>query len=343
MGNLPTKRGTQNNRPRTTNTESTSNQILDESIQRKIDPLAIFDISDYSKEEIVTFLEGPEFKRKYKQLMIQNHPDRGGSVLKSSIINFAYEKLLQAKETMLLFSSQREKDANELRNESVTHEQSQRSTKEIKSTIQDLMSSNPDEFQKRFNEAFEVTKMNDYMDDGVEVNERTRSTKRGAISIQRDPTLTGKNINEVFERKAKVNQALVVRDSLHPEGVSSLKQSVYEYGKTEENDFGRFTKGAADYRIAYAGERLIDPTKAVPQGKKLSGTVTMSESKKIRERQNIHPEMTQSERDAWATEEEKAERLEEERKAILVERDYEQKKRQNIFMERILTLKSNIN
>jgi hypothetical protein len=124
--------------------------------------------------------------------------------------------------------------------------------------------------------------MTDYMDDGVDVEERTKSTKRGMISITRDPNVNENTINEVFEKKAKVNQALVVRQPRQPEGVSSLRQSVYEYGKKEEDDFSRFTKGAADYRIAYAGERLVDPSTAVPEGKQLSGKVSLTEAKRIR-------------------------------------------------------------
>lgn len=85
MGNLPAKRGL-NQTPSTV-------PILDDSIKKKIDPFSIFDIADYSKEDIVLFLESPEFKKKYRTLMLRNHPDRGGSVLKCSIIQYAYEKL----------------------------------------------------------------------------------------------------------------------------------------------------------------------------------------------------------------------------------------------------------
>ena len=169
--------------------------------------------------------------------------------------------------------------------------------------------------------------MSDYMDDGVEVEERTKSTKRGTISITRDPNLNESNINEVFEKKASVNQALVVSQSRQPEGVSSLRQSVYEYGKKEENDFSRYTKGAADYRIAYAGERLVDPSTSVPDGKRLTGKVTLTEAKRIRSLQNTKPEMSETEMEEWANEKEAEELREEERKANLVERDYQDKQR----------------
>lgn len=225
---------------------------------------------------------------------------------------------------MLLFANQREKTANELRDESQASEE-QRSPAELKKVVQTLMKSSPGDFQKKFNEAFELTKIGDYMDDGVEVNERTQSTKRSNIAIAKDPTMNENNLNDIFNRKAKVNKALVVRESKHPIGVSSLKQSVYEYGKKEEHDFGRFTRGASDYRIAYAGERLIDPTE--PIDKPITGTVSLEAAKQQRSLQNINPEMTEEERESWAEELEAKERMEEERKANLVQRDYEANKR----------------
>jgi len=63
----------------------------------------------------------------------------------------------------------------------------------------------------------------------------------------------------------------------------------------------------------------------------------MSMAKKARESQNLKPEMTQAEREIWAMEQEASERHEEERMANIVERDYESQKRQNIFIERMLT------
>lgn len=342
MGNLPSKKGETRNE--SVNHSRSLGPDLDESIQKKVDPLAIFGIKELTKQEIVEFLESPAFKKKYQSLMIQHHPDRGGSVLKSSIINFAYEKLCHAKDTILLFSSQREKTGNEIREESRSSKQEHSvHSKEIQEKMKALMKGDKGEFQKKFNEAFERTKMSDYMDDGVEVEERTKSTKRGTISISRDPQLNESNMNDVFEKKATVNQALVVRSQRQPEGVSSLRQSVYEYGKKEENDFSRFTKGAADYRIAYAGERLVDLSNSVPEGKNLTGKVSLTEAKRIRSLQNTKPEMSESEMEEWAKEKEEEELYEEERKANLVERDYEAKQRQNIFIERMLTLNPNLN
>jgi len=63
--------------------------------------------------------------------------------------------------------------------------------------MQEMMRANPGDFQKKFNEAFVLTKINDYTDDGVQVDdsERTKSTKRQMISVRRDPTVTASNMN----------------------------------------------------------------------------------------------------------------------------------------------------
>lgn len=342
MGNLPSKRqnGQQQQKHVKTSLPDNPTNAIPESLKTKINPLNIFGIDSLSKTEVIQFLDSPQFIRKYHQLMRQHHPDRGGTALHCSIINYSYEKLKQAKETFIMFSNQREKTGQELRDEakqsSVMNKQNE---KVMAQKMQEMMRANPGDFQKKFNEAFVLTKINDYTDDGVQVDddERTKSTKRQVISVRRDPTVTASNMNQRFEQTATVNTALIVKENKQPQGVSSLKHAVYEYGKKEEDDFGRYTTGGADYRIAYAGERLIDPSTATPKDKQLTGKVTMSMAKKARESQNLKPEMTQAEREIWAMEQEASERHEEERMANIVERDYESQKRQNIFIERMLT------
>jgi hypothetical protein len=156
-----------------------------------------------------------------------------------------------------------------------------------------MKESNPGDFHKKFNEAFTLAKMSDYTDDGYEAGERTKNTERAPVSVKRTPGVNGSNLNEMFEANTKVNTALIVHENKQPEGISSLKHAVYEYGKKKETDFGRMTKGAADYGIAYAGERLVDIVSATPKDKQLTGKVNMDMAKKMRSAQNINPEMTE--------------------------------------------------
>ena len=323
-----------------------------EQIKDKIDPLAIFGLKDKSRQEVIDFLSGPRFTETYRALMRQHHPDRGGSVLKSSIVNYAYNKLNEARQNILQYAHHVERDVNELRqgfhSQSQSSQPSQQQTakrdeKEVQAAVHKMMKASPDQFQKQFNEAFTLSKLHDYTDDGYELDdkERTSSTKRANIQVKRQAGVNSSNINEAFERTAKVNTALIVRDNRQPEGISSLKYAVYEYGKKKEDDFGRMTGGASDYRIAFGGERLVDPNSAAPKDKVMTGKVTMDMAKQARSVQNIDPEMTPEERERWAEEQEEREQMEEERKANIVEMDYQMNQRSNIFIERMLTFAQN--
>jgi len=203
------------------------------------------------------------------------------------------------------------------------------------------MKLDPGDFSKKFNEAFEMSKLRDYTDDGYDGGTRTQSTSRDPISVKKIDGITGSNMNEMFEQSTKVNTALVVHEKKQPEGISSLKHSVYEYGKKKEQDFGKMTKGAADYSIAFAGERLVDFEAARPRDKDLTAKATMDMAKRARETQNVRPEMTEEERELWAEEQERQETEELERKAHMTETEYKAKQRQNIFIERMLTFARN--
>ena len=92
MGNLPAKRNIIHPKESTKLPDSPTNGIP-ESIKSKINPLNIFGIESLSKTEVIQFLDSPQFTKKYHQLIRQHHPDRGGSPLHCSIINYSYEKL----------------------------------------------------------------------------------------------------------------------------------------------------------------------------------------------------------------------------------------------------------
>lgn len=185
-----------------------------------------------------------------------------------------------------------------------------------------MMKSDPVDFSKKFNEAFEMAKMKDYTDDGYDAGSRTQTTKRAPVSVKQISGITGSNMNEMFASHTKVNTALTVHERKQPEGISSLKHAVYEYGKKKETDFGRMTRGAADYGIAFAGERLVDFEAARPKDKDLTAKVSMDAAKRARETQNLDHRMTEEERELWADEEERLEAEELERKAHMTEMEY---------------------
>lgn len=333
MGNIPNKRASSKIH---ISPEDQLNEVKD-----RIEPLAVFGVKGKSREEIIDFLSGPRFLETYRALMRKHHPDRGGSALKSSIINYAYQKLNEARQNILQFTQHTERNSDELKKDFQSSSQAQtpkHDEKQVKLAVEKLMQASPDKFQKQFNEAFSLSKIGDYTDDGYEIDERTSSTKRQLIQVKRKEGVHSGNINESFEKTAKVNTALIVKDKKQPEGVSSLKYAVYEYGKKKEDDFGRMTNGAgSDYRIAFGGERLIDPNSSAPKDKVMTGKVSVDMAKQIRSNQNLDPEMTPEEREAWAEEQEEQERLEQQRKANIVEMDYQMNKRSNIFIERMLT------
>lgn len=327
MGNAPAKRG-----------GTTTIEV--NSIKDKIQPLAVFCLDDLNREELMEFMSHPNLlMRRYKELLRKHHPDHGGSQMKCAIINYCYETLHEAQQNMRLHVEERrpERTDEELRSE--YKEQKKYDEKEVKKAVQSLMKS--EDFSKKFNEAFELAKMKDYTDDGYDEGPRTTSTKREPIAVKRINGINSSNINELFESNTKVNQQLIVREKKEPEGICSLKHAVYEYGKKKESDFGRMTQGAADYGIAFAGERLIDFESARPKDKDLHSKVTLDAAKRARETQNLDHTMTEEERDIWAEEEERKEREELERKAHMTEMDYEAGKRQNIFIERMLNFTPN--
>lgn len=334
MGNLPTKRG--ETVSHSVSIEDSTDEMLDQ-IRDKINPLAVFGLQDQSKQDTIQFLQSNELVKQYRILLRQHHPDKGGSALKCSIINYSYQKLKEAQENLLQHTNDRPRDANELKEAVQSEMISEDTQKELQKSVQKLMKTNPKEFQKKFNEAFELSRMKDYTDDGYDIGERTKHTKRDLIAVKRLDGVTASNLNSAFESKTTVNTALVVKEDCDPEGISSLKHAVYEYGKTKETDFGRLTNGATDYGIAYAGERLVDFETARPKDKDLTGKVSMDTAKKSRALQNMSHQMTETERERWASHQEALQRDEEERLANIVERDYVESKRQSIFMERMLT------
>ena len=117
MGNLPAKRGEQSSQQSPLQTPPSSTQLSD-SIKDKIDPLSIFGLKEYTKQETLAFLTSPAFIQRYHSLMRQYHPDRGGSTTHCSMIQYSFETLKHARDNYISFADDREKDGNELRNES---------------------------------------------------------------------------------------------------------------------------------------------------------------------------------------------------------------------------------
>lgn len=320
-----------------------------DSLKDKIKPLSVFHLDQLSREEVIHFLSHPNLlTKRYRELIRKHHPDRGGSALKCSIINYAFEQLKTAQENLLSHTydaSAPMKTGGQLRQEfqnQNSNSKPKRDEKEVAAAMKKLIeSSNPDQFQKQFNEAFELSRMKDYTDDGYDIAEKTTSVKRTPIAVKRVQGVTQSNMNDMFEKNTKVNRALIIHENKQPEGISSLKHSVYEYGKKKETDFGRHTNGASDYGIAFAGERLVDFDAARPKDKELTGKVSVKKAQQMRSNQNLKPEMTDRERELWAEEQEQAELEEEERKAHMVEMDYQAGQRQNIFIERMLTFVPN--
>lgn len=348
MGNLPSKRGEgdvhQINNMQSSQDEPNMTNIDITSIQDKIEPLAVFGVQDMNRSQLIAFLQSNELTKRYKMLMMQHHPDRGGNPLKSAIINYSYEKLKVARENILSFDQHTTRDQEDLRTEYMETQMESKKIdeKEVKKAMQKILKGDQKNFQKKFNEVFEMSKLSDYTDDGYEIDNRTTKTRRDPISVRRVNGVTTSNMNEMFEKNTTVNNALIVHKKKQPEGISSLKHAVYEYGKKKEDDYGRMTKGASDYHMAYAGERLVDFESARPKDKVLTGKVSVSMAKSARSTQNLRPEMTEEERELWAEQQESLEREEAERKANMVEMDYLQSKRQNLFIERMITYSESI-
>ena len=63
MGNLPSKKG--DTRNESVHQSRSPGPDLDESVKKKVNPLAIFGIQENTKQEIVEFLESPAFKKRY--------------------------------------------------------------------------------------------------------------------------------------------------------------------------------------------------------------------------------------------------------------------------------------
>ena len=332
MGNLPSNRNTQD-----VNVE----QNIDiESIKHKINPHAIFDIEELSKAAQIEYVLSNAFRKRYRELAMKHHPDRGGSQLKFKIIQFSYGYLMSwaGKSS---YMKKPVKTDNELRQAEPNQNHKEDDNPILKKRVEQMMKADPESFRKQFNKAFSDSQIDDYTKDGYEIQDREKNIKRSMMSVKRVQGVTQSNLSDMFEKNTKVNKALIVRKHQQPEGTASLKQAYYEYGKKKEDDYGRFTTGASDYHIAYAGERLVDVSEATPQDKQLTGKVSLDMAKQVRSNQNIKPEMTDKERELWASREERRELEEAERLANMVDMDHEISNRQNIFIERMLTFNPN--
>ena len=329
MGNLPSNRTTQKVEQLSSGKES---DIDIKSIRHKINPHAIFDIQELSKSAQIEYVQSNAFRKRYRELAMKHHPDRGGSQLKFKIIQFSYGYLIEWAGNSL-YAKEPVKTDNEMRQKPRVQEENP----VLKQHVEQMMKADPESFRNQFNKAFSDSQIDDYTKDGYEIADRETNIKRNMMSVKRVQGVTQSNLSDMFEKNTRVNKALIVRKNQQPEGTASLKQAYYEYGKKKEDDYGRFTSGASDYHIAYAGERLVDVSEAAPQDKQLTGKVSLDMAKQVRSRQNIKPEMTDKERELWASHEERREFEEAERIANMVDMDHEISNRQNIFIERMLT------
>ena len=332
MGNLPSNRKTS----QVEQSPSKESDIDIETIKHKINPHAVFDIQELSKSAQIEYIQSKAFRRRYRELAMKHHPDRGGSQLKFKIIQFSYGYLI-AWAGKSLYMKEPSKTDNELRQKKQVQPRVQEDNPALKKHVEQMMKADPESFRNQFNRAFKDSQIDDYTKDGYDIAERESNIKRSMMSVKRVQGVTQSNLSDMFEKNTRVNTALIVRKNQQPEGTASLKQAYYEYGKKKEDDYGRFTSGASDYHIAYAGERLVDVSEAAPQDKQLTGKVSLDMAKQVRSRQNIKPEMTDKERELWASREEQREFEEAERLANMADMDHEISNRQNIFIERMLT------
>ena len=207
-------------------------------------------------------------KKKYKQLALASHPDRGGSEALFKIIKLSYQKINEE-----IKLRQIDKQFNELKTEFSENKKKNEKPKKNK-LIEDNFSnsktkinseSSPD-FITSFNKVFDETKLENPNDIGYSHLMDKTTSKRDDINIK---NTIGKfnydNFNNSFEKITlkNTNQIMKYKDPLPTSITKNL--NFVELGVDNIDDFSGKNECSSqslrfmDYQNAHTTNRLVDP------------------------------------------------------------------------------------
>lgn len=205
-----------------------------------------------------------ELKRRYKNLALIYHPDKGGTKVMFDFITTCYKKVYYDLKARIL-----DKQFMDLKSESsqyMKQQQQQQRRAESQPTpthVQHVVEDDRD-FMTRFNEFFDQNRLQDEsFDSGYGHMMAPSSQVREDINISKT-VKSMKSFHQEFERSAPPPPKEIVKYRI-PEALPSAKNMSYtELGVTRIGDYSGENDtlkklNYTDYRIAHETTRLIDP------------------------------------------------------------------------------------